>query len=237
KRHSPHVSVGRGRASEVIRRQKVGASRDRQRTLLAAWPIDRATLTVLGRDYTESIVPLKANNLAYAAGRSSSALERSWGRFGTATISLVDVTTGERTSVADRVDDRSVRASADGKFILYYLDGQFWTIDTTRRTLTNITKSVATSFVDKDSDSTDVQRPSFGVAGWTAGDGDVLLYDKYDVWEIAANGSKATRLTDGAAEKIQYRIPDLDPDVESIDRSQPIYLETFAPLHKTSGYA
>jgi dienelactone hydrolase len=233
----PTVDVWHPKDVDVMPRQKVGASRDRQRTLLAAWPIDRATLTVLGRDYTESVVPLKAKNLAYAVSWSSSALERSWGRFGTATISLVDVTTGERTSVADRVDDRTVRASADGKFILYYLDGQFWTIDTTRRTLTNITKSVATSFVDKDSDSTDVQRPSFGVAGWTAGDRDVLLYDKYDVWEIAANGSKTTRLTDGAAEKIQYRIPDLDPDVESIDRSQPIYLETFGTLTKKSGYA
>src|SRR5262249_24887089 len=188
-------------------------------------------------DVYENVVPLKAKNLAYAVSWETSALERSWGRFGTATLSLVDVLTGERTKVVDRVDDRLVRASPEGKVILYYLDGQFWTIDTARRTVANISKGVATSFIDTDSDSTDVQRPWFGVAGWTSGDRDVLVYDKYDVWEIAANGSRATRLTDGAAEKIVYRVVDTDPDADPIDRSKPIYFEMFGRLSKKSGYA
>jgi dipeptidyl aminopeptidase/acylaminoacyl peptidase len=137
----------------------------------------------------------------------------------------------------DRADDRFIRASPEGKFILYYVDGQFSTIDTARRTVANITKSIATSFTDKDSDSTDVQRPWFGVAGWTAGDRDVLLYDKYDVWEVAANGAKSTRLTDGAAEKIEYRYASVDPDADAIDRSKPLYLTMFGTLSKKSGYA
>jgi hypothetical protein len=41
--------------------------------------------------------------------------------------------------------------------------------------------------MDRESDSTDVQRPWFGIAGWTKGDADILVYDKFDVWEIAAN--------------------------------------------------
>jgi dipeptidyl aminopeptidase/acylaminoacyl peptidase len=233
----PTVDVWHPKDVDVMPKQKVGASRDRQRSLLAAWAIDRATLSVLGRDFYETVVPLKAKNLAYAVSWSASALDRSWGRFGTSTISLVDVMTGERTTVVDRADDRFVRASPEGKFILYYLDGQFWTIDTSRRVVVNITRAAATSFMDKESDSTDVQRPWFGVAGWTAGDREVLLYDKYDVWEIAANGSKTARITDGAGEKITYRYASLDPDAESIDRSKPIYLSMFGTLSKKSGYA
>ena len=182
-------------------------------------------------------MPLKAKNLAYAVSWTASALERSWGRFGAATISLVDVSSGERTKVADRVDDRFVRASPDGKFILYYVDGQFWTIDTARRSVLNITRGVPTSFADTDSDSTDVQRPWFGVGGWTVGDASVLLHDKFDVWEVASNSSKATRLTDGAAEKTEFRFVDLDPDVDAIDRTKAIYLEMFGTLSKKSGYA
>ncbi len=169
--------------------------------------------------------------------RSGDIIDVDTRRFGSATISLVDVLTGERTTVVDRADDRFVRASPEGKVVLYYRDGQFWTIDTARRTLTNITRGVATSFMDKDSDSTDVQRPWFGIAGWTAGDREVLLYDKYDVWEVAANGAKAARLTDGAAEKIEFRLPDLDPDTEAIDRGKPIYLDMFGTLSKKSGVA
>jgi hypothetical protein len=95
------VDVWHPRDVDVMPKQKVGASRDRQRTLLAAWPLDRATLTVLGQDYGETVVPLKAKNLAYVVSWTTSALDRSWGRFGSATLSLVDVLTGERTKVGD----------------------------------------------------------------------------------------------------------------------------------------
>jgi dipeptidyl aminopeptidase/acylaminoacyl peptidase len=75
------------------------------------------------------------------------------------------------------------------------------------------------------------------VAGWTKGDAAVLLYDKFDVWEVAANGTKAVRLTDGAADQTEYRVADLDPDVDPIDRSKPLYLEMSGTWSKKSGYA
>ena len=233
----PTVDVWHPRDVDVMPKQKVGASRDRQRSLLAAWPLGAKSVAVLGHDYFEQVAPLKAANLAYAVSWTSSALDRSWGRFGTASIFLIDTRTGARTKVADGVDDRFVRGSPDGRYILFYGDGHFSTIDTARRTVVNITRSVPTSFADRESDSTDVQRPWFGVAGWTAMDRDVLLYDKFDVWEVAANGSKATKLTDGAAEQIRYRITDLDPDEERLDRTQPLYLEMFGIWTKKSGYA
>lgn len=233
----PTVDVWHPRDVDVMPRQKVGASRDRQRSLLAAWPIEKTSVTVLGRDFYEQVVPLKQRNLAYAVSWTASALDRSWGRFGSSTISLIDLSTGERTRVADRVDDRFVRASPEGKYILYYTDGQFWTVETARRTVTNITTSIATSFADRESDSTDVQRPWFGVAGWTKGDAEVLLYDKFDVWEVAAGGARATRLTDGAAEQTEYRVTDIDPDSDPIDRSRPLYFELSGAWNKKAGYA
>ena len=33
---------------------------------------------------------------------------------------------------------------------------------------------------------------SHGLAGWTAGDGFVLIHDRYDIWQIAPDGSSAT---------------------------------------------
>ena len=233
----PTVDIWHPRDVDVMPKQKVGATRDRQRSLLAAWPLDRPALTVLGHDFYETVVPLAQRNLAYAVSWGGTALDRSWGRFGASTISLVDVTTGERTKVVDRADDRYVRASPGGKYIVFFMDGQASTIDTARRTVTNITRSIPTSFVDRESDSTDVQRPFYGQAGWTKDDRDFLLYDKFDVWEIAANGSKATKLTDGAAEQIEYRYADLDPQEEAIDRSKPVYLQMMGTWTKKSGVA
>jgi dipeptidyl aminopeptidase/acylaminoacyl peptidase len=82
-----------------------------------------------------------------------------------------------------------------------------------------------------------VQRPFYGEAGWTKDDREVLLYDKFDIWEIAANGSKATRLTDGAAEQVEYRYADLDPQEDAIDRSKPIYMQMMGSWTKKSGFA
>jgi dienelactone hydrolase len=233
----PTVDVWHPRDVDVMPKQKVGAPRDRQRSLLAAWPLDGASAVMLGRDYYEQVTPLDAKNLAYVVSWTSSALDRSWGKFGSASISLVDTKTGERKTVVERVDDRFVRASPDGKYLLFYMDGQFSTIDTARGTVANISKSVPTVFVDRESDSTDVQRPWFGVGGWTTGDREVLLYDKFDVWQVAADGSKAVKLTDGAAEQIAYRVVDLDPQEESIDRTQPLYLEMTGTSSKKSGIA
>ena len=233
----PTVDIWHPRDVDVMPKQKVGATRDRQRSLLAAWALDKTSAVVLGKDYYEQVTPLKNGNLAYAVTWTASALDRSWGRFGSASIALVDTATGQRTTVVERADDRFVRASPDGRYVLFYLDGHYSTIDTARRTVTNITRGIATSFADRDSDSTDVQRPWFGYAGWTTGDRDVLLYDRFDVWQVAANGSKALKLTDGAGEQIAFRYADLDPQEEAIDLARPVHFDMFGVWTKKSGYA
>jgi len=233
----PTVDVWHSRDVDVMPKQKVNARRDRERSLLAAWTLDAPGLVVLGRGFNEQVTPLKARDLAYSVSWGVQPLERSWGRFGAASLWLLDTRTGERTKVIDRLDDRFVRASPQGRYILYYLDGQYWTVDTARRSAANITKAMATSFADRDSDSTDVQKPWFGFAGWTKDDRDVLLYDKYDIWQVASDGSTARRVTDGAPEQVRYRYADLDPDDEEIDVSKPVYVAAFGLWSKKSGYS
>ena len=65
----------------------------------------------------------------------------------------------------------------------------------------------------------------------------MILYDKYDLWKVGANGSGAVRLTDGAGEQVRHRYVKLDPDEEFIDLEKPIYLSLFGVWSKKSGYA
>jgi dipeptidyl aminopeptidase/acylaminoacyl peptidase len=65
----------------------------------------------------------------------------------------------------------------------------------------------------------------------------VLLNDKYDVWAVASDGSKAERLTSGAAEQVRHRLVRLDPDEEWIDLAKPNYVSVFGEWTKKSGYA
>jgi dienelactone hydrolase len=164
------------------------------------------------------------------------AMDRTIGR-PAADISLVDIMTGARTPVAERIDDGYLQASPNGKYLLFLRDDHYWSIDTASGRVTNLTKGVAAVFIDRESDATIRQKPAFGVAGWTEGDESVLVYDKFDVWRIAADGSRSTRLTDGAAEQVRHRVVRLNPDDEWIDTKKPVMLSLFGTWTKKSGYA
>jgi dipeptidyl aminopeptidase/acylaminoacyl peptidase len=232
---TPSVEIWHARDVDVMPRQKIAARADRQRNLLSAWHLDGGRLVPLARSPRELVQPIRHQKLAYAATYDSYAMERTIGRRA-ADISLVDIESGGRTRVADRIDDGWLQASPRGRFLLYLHEDHYWTVDTRTRTVTNISKEVATSFVDRESDAAVRQKPPFGVAGWSKNDESVLLYDRFDIWEVAADGSRATRLTDGAAGQVRHRYVRLDPDEEWIDTGRRLMLALFGRWSKKSGY-
>ncbi|HEV2666677.1 MAG TPA: prolyl oligopeptidase family serine peptidase, partial [Blastocatellia bacterium] len=145
---------------------------------------------------------------------------------------------GERTKIKGQLsNDSYVQASPGGRYLLYLQDDHYWTVNTATRAVVNITKNAQTSFIDRESDSTTKQKPAFGVAGWTKNDEAVILYDKFDLWQVAPDGSRAQRLTDGAGEQARHRYLRLDPDEEWIDTDKPAHLSVFGLWSKKSGFA
>lgn len=232
----PDVQVWHPTDTIVMPRQKIDANRDRQRSMLASWSLADGRLTRLAGAIGEEVTPIKRSARAVLVDTNAFAMERSIGRI-VANVSVVDATTGARSEVARRVEDRYVQTSPGGKYLLYLKHDQYWTVELATGAQTNLTGAIATSFVDKESDDTGAQKPGFGVAGWTRGDASVLLYDKVDVWELKLDGSGASRLTNGAAGEIRHRYVRLDPEEEWIDRTQPIVLSQFGLRSKQSGYA
>jgi len=221
----------------VMPYQKNNAARLRERHMPAAWHLDTGAFVELGKDpVNEQVSPIKRAPVAYVAEWSKYAMNRTIGR-PAADLYLQDLKTGARTKILDGIDDEYVEPGPSGRYLLLLQDDHFWTVDTTTRVLTNITKNVPASFIDMESDQTAPHKPPFGVAGWTKNDAAVLLYDKYDVWEVAANGSGARRLTDGAGEKVRHRLVQLDPEAEWYDFAKPVYVYIFGELTKKSGFA
>ncbi len=233
----PAVDVWHSRDVEVMPRQKFSAKTDRQKNMLAAWDLESGRFVQLGKDSNEQVTPIKHQKLAYANNWSAYAMERTIGR-PAADIYLVDLASGDRTKIKDRLaDDFFVQASPGGRYLLYLQDDHYWTVDTATRAVVNITKNVPTSFVDRESDFTIKQKPPFGVAGWAKNDAAVILYDKFDLWQVAPDGSRAVRLTDGAAEQVRHRYVRLNPEDEWIDADKPVYVSLFGIWTKKSGYA
>jgi dienelactone hydrolase len=231
------VAVWNWHDVEVMPRQKLNAKNDRQKNMLAAWQIGKGKFVQLGKDLDEAVTPIKHQKTAWAANWAAYAMERTIGR-PAADIYLIDIATGDRTKIQEKLnDDDYLQESPGGRFLLYVHDDHYWTVDATTRAVVNITKNAQTSFVNRESDYTIKQKPPFGVAGWTKNDAAVILYDKFDLWQVAPDGSRATRLTDGAAEQIRHRYVKLNPDDEWIDTDKPVYLSLFGIWTKKSGYA
>ncbi len=196
--------------------QKIHARQDRQRNMLCVWHMNSGQFVQLGEDLIdERVVPIPHTKLAYAVEWSKYAMERSIGRTG-ADLYLLDISDGKRTKIKENINDRYVRSGPSGKFLLFLEDKHYWTVDLASHKITNITKNAPVSFINMESDSTVkvypdlLQKPPFGVGGWTKSDAAVLLYDKYDLWQVPADGSNVQRLTEGSTEQVRHRLIRLD---------------------------
>jgi dipeptidyl aminopeptidase/acylaminoacyl peptidase len=233
---TPTVEIWHAKDVDVMPRQKLSARADRERNLLAAWHLDSGRLVPLARSSTEMVTPIRRQPRAYVSTWGAYAMDRTIGRRA-ADVSIIDLASGERTRVADRINDAYLQASPGGRYLLYFHQDHYWTVNTVTLAAAQITRGAATSFADRESDATSPEKPAFGVAGWTKDDGSVLLYDKFDIWEAAADGSRVTRLTNGGVEQVRHRLVRLDPETEWIDTTRPVFVSLFGTWSKKSGYA
>ena len=238
------VDVWHARDERIIPMQKLQEERDRAKSYLSAWHLDAGTFVQLGSDIDETVTLLEGQRHATETDRKPYIFDGMFGRrwFD---VYLIDVATGERTRVVDRVRYFS-GGSATGEHLLYFKDDAHWAYEIETGQSTDLTSDLPADFVNHDFDYPVEQKPSWGVAGWLEGDEAVLLYDRYDIWSVTPDGAAALRLTDGAGDEIRHRYARVDPapggfffgaPPEPIDRHEPLYLSIYGQWTKESGYA
>jgi len=228
----------------------------RRATLPAVVLLASNKLVKLGDDNARNVTP--AANLSVAIARNDSAYrgEVAWGG-SRADIYKVDVATGARTLI-DKGLSREYGTSPDSKWYLYLKSKQLRAFNLTDGTASTLdaTAVAGKSFVNDDDDHA-YEKPIWGLGGWTKDSKSVLLYDKYDVWNVPLDGSKATNLTQGAgrAQGIQFRVVRFGAggaggrgggggrggagaaaDSDGVDLSQPVTLSAYGDRTKKFGY-
>jgi len=143
----------------------------------------------------------------YALTYNPLAYEPQFNFAGPVDIYLTDLKTNNRKLLLKEhsPDLKHTMPSPDGKYILYFKNHQWFAYKLADATVTNLTQNLKLPFDDELHDMPE-ENTAYGIAGWTDNDKTVLLYDRYDIWEIDPITQNATRLTKGREQKIALRI-------------------------------
>lgn len=217
--------------------QRLEATRDRNRTFATLYDVKSRQVVRLANDSMPNAQVSDNGRVALLVTRVPYMIEAMWGEGGN-DVYVIETATGRRTRVATKIDENAA-LSPGGHYVLWFGGEQWhaWSVASGREV--NLTANLHTvRFADELFDQPDA-KPSYGVAGWTPGDKSVLVYDRYDIWELDPSGGKPPRIvTDSAGVRAQtrFRVVDLEPEDRFIDPATPLLLRAFDEQSKSSGF-
>jgi dipeptidyl aminopeptidase/acylaminoacyl peptidase len=215
--------------------QKVRAAQDGNRSFRAVYHMKEKKFVQLADETMEQVVP--SNDGRWAIGSDDREYRILVGYDTDYSDNfLINTLDGSRKPLLKK-QQWNPSWSPAGKYALFY-DGKDWnTVSVPDGKVTNLTKSLGVKLADEENDSPGIPSP-YGSAGWTADEKYVLLYDRYDIWQVAPDGSGAKNLTDGVGrkEKIQFRYVKLDPQEKAIDPVKPLLLRAENEWTRDSGF-
>ena len=203
--------------------QKVRAEQERQRSYRAVYVVKDKKFVQLADEKMESVSPSNDGRIAIGSDNHSYRITNDYDP-GMTDYYVVSAEDGTHKLVAQK-QRFNVSLSPAGKYAIYF-DGKDWnSYSIATGAKMNLTKNLGVNFFDEDSDTPELPN-SYGVAGWTKDDHDVLIYDRFDVWQVSPDGNGAKNLTDGVGrrDKIELRYVRLDPKERSIDPAKPLLL-------------
>lgn len=186
--------------------QKVNAEKDKQRSYRAVLHLKEMKLVQLAHKNMPNIVV--NDNAQFAMGISSQPYRHlmSWDSLYYDTYA-VDLQNGQTKMLIEKAMFMP-SLSPQGKYVLHFDEkrSQWMAYATVDGKKLDLTRQIKTQFEDR---SRDIPSPknSFGVAGWTADDASVVLYDQFDLWEVnlANRSSRNLTLGYGRKNKIELR--------------------------------
>jgi predicted peptidase len=135
--------------------------------------------------------------------------EKYWNNAISTPLNLVNAKDGKRKELNEFGDAVFLDVSPAEKFLLYWDESEhnFFTYEITTGIKRNITKSITPNWSAIHDD--DIKTTPSPPAGWLADDESVLLYDRYDIWQVDPTGEKKPiNLTNGYGQqhKIAFRL-------------------------------
>ena len=219
--------------------QKLQLSRDRNKSYQAIYNLATKKLVQLSTDSMPNVLVSDDGRTGIASTSVAYNIQRMWGDDGT-DVYVVDPATGKGKLIRQKISGQA-SLSTDGKYVIFFDNGHYFTYAMATGKTVDITEPLESVHFDQETWSTPDIPSAWGVAGWTKGDKSVLIYDRFDIWELDPTGVKpAVVVTDslGRKQHIAFRLVDLDrtDDDRAIDPAKPLLLRAFNEDTKASGF-
>lgn len=221
--------------------QLVQLNNELRRSYTSVLNIAAGKVLQLGSDSSENITLVDEGNADYVLATSSKGnrIASQWEGFARQTAYIISTVDGSRKLVKDK--QRGFFAvSPKGNYVIWY-DGttkNYFTYQVSTGTVKNVTQKITTHLYDDEDDHPD-EPSSFGTAGWLENDAAVLIYDRYDIWQVDPDGVKLpVNVTGGygKANKTVLRYIRTDREARFIKPDEQILMDAFNRTTKYDGY-
>ena len=235
------VEVWHWQDDYIYPEQNVRADRERKRSYLAWIDLNDRKLLQLGSPEISEIRVDEEGKAGIALGMDDRAyrMMRTWDISAYNDIYAIDLNTGKPRLIEAEIKGMP-RLSPDGGYVFWYSspDTAWYAHGLATGETVNLTEGLDVSFGNELTDVPDFPSP-YGVAGWSTGEEFVLVYDRYDIWQLDPKGEKnAVRITKNGRENQRvYRYEKLDPEERMIDLSTELLLSVFEEGSKDAGFA
>ena len=217
--------------------QKLEANRDRDRAWTTVYVPRTKRLLRLANDTMPKVQVSDDGRVALVTTTVPYAIESMWGEGGSDAY-VIDIGSGKITPVARR-SEFDAQLSPGARYVTWFGDGRWSAYQVATGRTIDLTGGIrGVRFDDELWDSPSTPEP-YGLAGWTRDDRTLLVYSRYDVWEVDPSGARAPRVvTDsvGVRETRAFRVVDLDSDDRFINPAEPLLLRAFDDQTKGSGF-
>jgi len=217
--------------------QKVNADQEKKRSYRAVIHLKEKKLVPLAAPDMPTIT--LSDDAKLVLGSSDMAYRQlvSWDQ-GYSDFYLVNIMDGSRKKLLEKFPG-SLSISPGGQYFLYFneTDRNWYSYRILDGKTFNLTAKLGVNFYQEESD-TPSDPGSYGSGGWTEGDKSVLLYDRYDIWEVKPDGTGGRTATNGQGRKneLVFRCIRLDRDEKTVPAKTPVLLSTTNDKTKASGY-
>ncbi len=217
--------------------QRIRADQERNRNYRAVYHIADKKFVQLATPELPTVNP--GDDAARTLGTSDLAyrMEMSWDQTYN-DVYLLDIKTGKPNRILEHFAGGGTSLSPGGKYVMYFDEkvGHWFSYRVADGVRTNLTDKITVRF-QQENDTPDLPG-AYGIAGWTADDRSVLLYDQFDIWDVKPDGSGSRNVTGGEGRKQQivFRYRSFDPEERTVPADKPLFLSATDDRTRATGF-